>query len=402
MYGENMLRSVLVRILEINFWPVINSVGGAERVFCSMANELTERGHFVSAVCFENKIGMPFYHLSQDVNFYNLQNMGEKIRVPKWRKLAREFLRIFGKNSFDDPYSYYRHKKAAIRLLTVVEKEKPDVVVCYDINSFQLLSKMKMDNIRLVFMLHMDAEDFMRSMKNDQIFDLQSADCIQVLLPKYKEILKERVQNNIVVIPNVVPQLMAEKIDDSEHENVIINIARLEKNKQQHLLIEAFAKIATKFPEWSLHLYGSNSNGKYVRKLETRIKKCNLGKQVKLMGITNNSISVLKKAKIFVFPSLFEGFGLALAEAMAVGLPCIGLRRCLAVSQLIKDNETGILTDSTVDGLAEALERLIRDETLCMRLGISAKKSMEDYAPKKVWDKWEKLMSDLVTEKNNF
>lgn len=388
-----------MRILEINFWPVINSAGGAERVFCNMANELTKRGHFISAVCFENKKGLPFYPLAQEVNFYNLQNMGEQIRMPKWRKLVREFLRLFDKKGFYDPYNHYRYKKAAIRLLTVVQKEKPDIVVCYDINSLQLLSSMHLDNIKLVFMLHMDAEDFVRNIKNDQILALQSADCIQVLLPKYKDILKEKVKGNITVIPNVVPQLMDGRFVDYDHENTIINIARLEKNKQQHLLIDAFAKIAIKFPKWRLYLYGSDSNRKYVRKLEARIQKYSLEKQVKLMGVTNNSLFVLKKAHIFVFPSLFEGFGLALTEAMAVGLACIGLKSCLAVSQLIKDNETGVLTDSTVDGLAETLERLMQDEELRLRLGMNAKHAMEEFSPEKVWDKWENLFSDLVSKK---
>ncbi|MGL5207426.1 MAG: glycosyltransferase [Acidaminococcaceae bacterium] len=390
----------LVRILEIYFGTLINSAGGAERVFCNMANELAERGHAISTVCFEDKKGIPFYPLAEGVAFYNLQNIGEQIRVPRWRKLAREFLRFIGKNGFNDPYRNYRYKKAAKRLLLVLEKEKPDIVVCYDINSLQLLSKMKLDKIKNVFMLHMDAEDFLRNMKYDQFVALQSADCIQVLFSKYKEVLKGNLQSNIVVIPNVVPQLATEKID--ENENVIINIARLEKNKQQHLLIEAFAKISSKFPEWYLYLYGSNSNKKYTRELEKRIRKYNLGNQVKLMGVTNNGIAVLQKAKIFAFPSEYEGFPLALTEAMSVGLPCIGSKSCLAVSQLIEDNETGILTDSTIDGLVKALECLIRDETLRGRLGRNAKKSMEAFTSEKIWNQWELLLYNVVAEKDIF
>lgn len=384
-----------MNLLEIYFGPVINSAGGAERVFCNMANELTARGHVVSAVCFEDKIGLPFYQLLQGVNFYNLQNMGERIKVPKWRKLVRESLRLVGGNGFNDPYNNYRYKNAAIRLLKVVKEEKPDIIICYDIKSYQLVHKMQLVGIKLVFMLHMDAEDFLQSISKDQFFALQKADCIQVLLPQYKEILEERLQGNIVVIPNVVPRLISEKKDLCANENVIINIARLEKNKQQYLLIEAFSKIAAKFPKWHLHLYGSDSNRKYVRKLESIIQRYNLENQVKLMGVTNNSISVLQKAKIFAFPSLFEGFGLALAEAMTVGLPCVGLKSCWAVRQLITNDETGILTCDSAEDLAEGLERLMQDEALRARLGSCAKKAMEVYAPEKVWNQWEILLREL-------
>ena len=114
------------------------------------------------------------------------------------------------------------------------------------------------------------------------------------------------------------------------------------------------------------------------------------------MGVTNDSKAVLKKAAIFAFPSAYEGFPLALTEAMAAGLPCIGLKSCLAVSQLVEDNKTGILTDQSVGKIAIALERLIRDEKLRVRLGMNAEKSMEAYAPGKIWDQWEELLNYLL------
>ena len=135
--------------------------------------------------------------------------------------------------------------------------------------------------------------------------------------------------------------------------------------------------------------------------LKMLVRKYNLENQVKLMGVTNDSTSVLKKAEIFVFPSAFEGFGLALAEAMAVGLPCLGLKSCLAVSQLITNNVTGILTDSTKEALAEGLERLLLDEALRTRLGVNAKEAMEDFLPEKIWDKWENLFCNVVAEANH-
>lgn len=400
-----------MRILEINFWPVIDSVGGAERVFCNMANELTKFGHNVAAVCFEDKIGLPFYPLMKEVNFYNLQEEGEQIKVPRWRKILREIARPFGKIGFKDPYASYRYKRLGERLKTVLNKENPDIIVCYDINSLQFLYKLHLNDIKCVFMLHMDAETFWHGVTNgqhwkintvEQIEALKDVECIQVLLPRDKEFLEEKLHREIVLIPNVVSQVTTSDNELLRRDKIVINIGRLDKRqKQQHLLIDAFAKIATSFPEWQLHFYGADFTKNYRKKLEAQIENYKLDDKIKLMGITNDSNYVLKKASIFAFPSAFEGFPLAMTEAMAVGLPCIAFESCLAVRQLIVNGENGILTKQDTSALSKGLECLMRNEELRMNLGLNAKKSMEAYAPKKIWQQWDKLLSELVNKKHN-
>ena len=386
-----------MRILEINFCHVIASAGGAERVFCNMANEFNMRGHDVVAVCLEDKAGYPFYPLNKEVKFYNLQTMGKRIIPPKWRKVSREILRILGKNGFDDPCGRYIYTEAANRLLKIIKDANPDIAICYDINSLQLLQKMHLNNIKVVFMLHMDAVTFLRGKTKKEIAALKQADVIQALMPKDKEFLNEKLKMDIEVIPNIVPKMSANQHEKVQRENVIVNIGRLDKKqKQQHLLIDAFSRIAPEYPEWKIEFYGDTFTKNYRNELENQIKRNNLNGKVKLMGVTNDSKAVLKKAAIFAFPSAYEGFPLALTEAMAAGLPCIGLKSCLAVSQLVEDNKTGILTDQSVGKIAIALERLIRDEKLRVRLGMNAEKSMEAYAPGKIWDQWEELLNYLL------
>ena len=87
---------------------------------------------------------------------------------------------------------------------------------------------------------------------------------------------------------------------------------------------------------------------------------------------------------------------MALAEGMSVGLPSVGYKNCPAVNELIKNEKTGILCDDGVDSFAEALEKLINDKALRVEMGNAAKKDMEQYAPEKIWDKWESLISNLL------
>lgn len=125
-----------------------------------------------------------------------------------------------------------------------------------------------------------------------------------------------------------------------------------------------------------------------------------LSEQAFFRGATNNVLNVYNKAAIFAFPSAYEGFGLALTEAMSAGLPAVGCKSCPAVNELIKDGENGFLCEDGVDAFAQALEKLMSDEELREKMGKAAKEDMKQYAPDKIWDMWEKLMEKILNEKH--
>ena len=114
---------------------------------------------------------------------------------------------------------------------------------------------------------------------------------------------------------------------------------------------------------------------------------------------TDNVLDVYNKAAIFAFPSAYEGFGLALTEAMSAGLPAVGCKSCPAVNELIKDGENGFLCENGVDAFAQALEKLMSDEELREKMGQAAKEDMKQYAPDKIWDMWEKLIEQVAQGK---
>ena len=79
-----------------------------------------------------------------------------------------------------------------------------------------------------------------------------------------------------------------------------------------------------------------------------------------------------------------------------MGLPAVGCKNCPAVNTLIRDGENGLLTDSTPEGYAEALARLMKDEDLRYHLGRQGKEDMKAYSADFVWSSWEKLILGLI------
>ncbi|MGP4843269.1 glycosyltransferase family 4 protein [Marinobacter sp. 1Y8] len=78
-----------------------------------------------------------------------------------------------------------------------------------------------------------------------------------------------------------------------------------------------------------------------------------------------------RKASIFALPTLYEPFGIAFAEAMAHGLPCVGTNIC-AIPEIITDQKTGFLVEpNSANDLAHKLINLLENPQLCKEMGVS-------------------------------
>ena len=180
----------------------------------------------------------------------------------------------------------------------------------------------------------------------------------------------------------------------------IVFVARLDKNhKRPHLLIEAFAPLAAKYPNWDIELWGQEDRKIYKKELDMIVSKAGLGDRVHFMGTTTDVPSVLVKADIFAFPSAYEGFGLSLGEAMSMGLPAIGYKSCSAVNELIIEGETGILCDDGVAPLTAALERLMQDKNLRVTMGQAGRDRMKQFSPESIWGQWDELLKAISKTK---
>lgn len=107
------------------------------------------------------------------------------------------------------------------------------------------------------------------------------------------------------------------------------------------------------------------------------------------------------ESKIFVFPSAWEGFSLAMLEAMSAGLPVIGYKNCQSVNELITNNENGLLCEDGVKSLASAIAVLIKEPDLQQKMGKKAKASVVQYNADNVWLMWEQLIKKVYAIHTN-
>lgn len=388
-----------MKILQICLTKIVNSAGGAEKVYCNMGNYFCEE-HEIIDVCNDEEEGVPFYHIDKRIKFINI-SVGSKIKIPFTVKLKNEIVRLVKKIGarIEFPKEVYVRRRIYSKFKKILEDEQPDIIVCYELRSMVLVAECGYPLSKIILMFHMSSEIILKSLSNRQKEILRNVAKIQVLLASDKERLKQLGFENVVVIGNVVPQY--EIFDEVDMNKTIIHVGRLDKNhKRQHLLIEAFAKIAHKYPQWQVKFFGGDSKPSgYERELLKKIENKKLEKQVFIMGKSNNVAIELQKAAIFAFPSAYEGFPLAMTEAMACGLPIVAFKTTPAVNELVCDDRNGILCDESIDSFADVLEELMKSDEKRKKYGKQAKIDMEKYKEKIIYGKWEMLFYDILKNK---
>jgi glycosyltransferase involved in cell wall biosynthesis len=174
----------------------------------------------------------------------------------------------------------------------------------------------------------------------------------------------------------------------------IIAAGRLIAQKGFDLLIDAFSFISMDFPDWEVMIFGDGQDLNY---LNDKIRLANLDKRIKICPSTNNIRDEFLKGSIFAFPSRYEGFGLVLTEAMECGLPCIAFDCECGPSEIITDNETGLLIPAgDVEKLSEALKKLMNDTSLRKQMGENACAGVHRFYVENIMPQWDALFKQVI------
>ncbi|SDT76405.1 glycosyltransferase [Actinoplanes derwentensis] len=198
--------------------------------------------------------------------------------------------------------------------------------------------------------------------------------------------------SNVGAMPN--PLMVTPKTLPTLNEKRVVTLGRLSHEKGLDMLLEAWAQVGPRHPDWQLEIYGAGPNEQALR---TLARELNLDDTTLFRGKTNVIDSVLASSSIYVLPSRQEGFPIALMEALAYGLPVVSFDCAPGIRELIDDDVSGglVITSGNVPGFADALSRLIEDHDLRVRLGAAGRETVQRYTPDSIMDRWEALFTLL-------
>ncbi|HKW41187.1 MAG TPA: glycosyltransferase family 4 protein, partial [Gemmatimonadales bacterium] len=180
----------------------------------------------------------------------------------------------------------------------------------------------------------------------------------------------------------------------------ILTVARLDYHKGIDTVINALPAIRAAHPGARYVVAGIG-----IRKphLERQIAELGLGDAVRLLGfVPDDELPALyNAADVFVLDSrrfdlLVEGFGIAIVEASACGLPVIG-GRSGGIPEAVREGETGLIIEpDDPAAVAAAVSRLLGDAELRARLGAAGRKAVERYY------NWDRVAADLIAIDQEF
>lgn len=172
---------------------------------------------------------------------------------------------------------------------------------------------------------------------------------------------------------------------------VIGSVGRIEPVKGHRYLLQAFGDLAPRFPDLYLALVGE---GELLPELRSHARRSGLSDRVLFLGWRDDVSVLLHAFDLFVFPSLNEGMGRALVEAMAAGLPIVA-SRAGGIPEVL--GKAGLLVEPrSAATLAAGIEKLLLDPALRACLGKAARERAHRYSVEAMLHQIEALYRELL------
>jgi len=187
--------------------------------------------------------------------------------------------------------------------------------------------------------------------------------------------------------PGNRPVGLRESLGISENDMVVLYAGRLDLVKGVGYLLQAAAKVLPRHPDIKFLIVGEGSLRKQYEEFAGILPPA-----IIFAGWRHDVPQLMNTVDIFVLPSLSEGAANVVMEASASGLPVIATA-VGEVPEIIADGKTGILVNpKEIDGIAQALEKLIGNAAMAKEMGKAGRKRMEENYT------WEKICGSLESE----
>jgi SAM-dependent methyltransferase len=159
---------------------------------------------------------------------------------------------------------------------------------------------------------------------------------------------------------------------------VVAFLGRISEKKGVPLLVESFRKVASTLSDAHLVIAGPDDEG-IARALRSTIAASDLAGRVSFVGFLRaaEKRALLQRSDVFVLPSADESFGIAVAEAMAVGCPVI-VSPDVAIQDVVQGSGAGLVVERQASAIANAIATILNEPARAGAMGAAGRQAVDD------------------------
>lgn len=350
--------------------------GGVERMSVALMNALSARGHEVHFYTIDRADAVSYYEMDKRITWHKL-DMGDYREKATWGLRWRR----------------------AIKARRLFQALQPDVILGFQDGAFlSCRAYTAFMGIPVVLAERISPQhfDYTTAGKYRWVFQqlYRFAAAITVQCASYISMYPAFLQRKITAIPNPVfpAENKASPAGLLGERRTLLCVGRIGYQKNQTVLVRAFLELSAEFPDWVLKLAGDGEDSQEIARM------ANGHAQVEMLGNVKDVGSLYVSSHLYCLPSRWEGFPNSLAEALSHGLPAVGFADCGGVRDLIEDGKSGLLAQEALgqDALRDALATLMRDDARRAEMGAAAVRSMVQYEPEAIFDRWEAFLTGIA------
>lgn len=360
-----------MRILFVTF---ALAYSGAGKMIAFLANYVAEQG-YDTVIYVQEKEGCHY-------------NMHPKIEIIYEKKYYTNYIT--------------RHFQQTIQLRNRVAEIRPDVIVSFNTNQNAMAVVAAAGRgIPVIVSERGDPYQYTNIIAKIKTAIINRASGGVFQTHKALEYYGKSLQSRSIVIANPAVIQKYPQVDIDSRLNEIAFVARLDiHQKRQDLALKAFSKIAEKNPDLVLAFYGDGPDELKLKELAIEL---GISNQVIFYGLQKNIPQKIRKSKMFLLTSDFEGMPNALIEAMAVGLPCVSTD-CSpgGAAELINNYENGIIVPKeNIEELVNAIDWILNNPEKAQQMGLEAMKIIDRLNPEGIYGQWLSYINAIYDNQGN-
>lgn len=362
--------------------------GGVERVVSNMANSFSKRGYRANIISLFKANENIKYHLDGSIK---LKYLFDNLSFSSWYKSQLVHSNL-----------YWRYKlafKFSNKLYSYIDSELSDgetAVVMW--NTYQITPLYRHKNVHIVGLDHSRYPfgNIVKGLRHIlHTYMVRKFDVVTTLnedeIDKWKTFGRP-----VYVMPNFLPSDNHKLIPSmNARKKVVVSLGRMNTSQKGFdRLIDAYALIAAKHPDWKLNIYGS---GCFQKTYQKQIENLKMQDFIEILDFTKEPLRVYESASLYAMCSREEGFPMVLLEAGSQGVPLIAYDIEFGPKAIIKDGTTGyVIPDGNKEKYSKALEKLMNDEQLREKMSENIQKDIPNrFSEDVIMNKWIKLINML-------